>query len=101
MRMPKSWVAGLIAVCLWLGMVPARAADEVRPLPSWNDGPARKAILEFVDRVTQEGGPEHVPPAGRIAVFDTPDCEIGVRTGWGISRDAASFFSNVGLGLRF
>lgn len=40
------------------------------PLPSWNDGPARAAILDFVARVTWEGGPDHVPPAERIAVFD-------------------------------
>lgn len=31
----------------------------------------------------------------------SPDCEIGVRIGWGLSDDAADFFSNVGLGARF
>ncbi len=46
---------------------PLCAAD---PLPSWNDGPAKKAILEFVSRVTKEGGPEFVRPAERIATFD-------------------------------
>ena len=39
-------------------------------LPSWNDGPAKKAIVEFVARVTRQGGPDFVPPAERIAVFD-------------------------------
>jgi phosphoserine phosphatase len=39
-------------------------------LPSWNDGPARKAILSFVARVTKVGGPDFVAPAERIAVFD-------------------------------
>ena len=39
-------------------------------LPSWNDGPAKAAILDFVARVTAEGGPDHVPPADRIAVID-------------------------------
>ena len=39
-------------------------------LASWNDGPARAAIVDFVDRVTDEGGPEHVPPPERVAVFD-------------------------------
>ena len=29
------------------------------------------------------------------------DCEVGIRAGWGLNDDAASFFSNVGLGLRF
>lgn len=40
------------------------------PLPSWNDGAAKTAILDFVARVTKEGGPDHVRPAERIATFD-------------------------------
>jgi phosphoglycolate phosphatase-like HAD superfamily hydrolase len=39
-------------------------------LPSWNDSPARRRIIEFVERVTREGGPDYVKPAERIAVFD-------------------------------
>lgn len=31
----------------------------------------------------------------------TPNCEVGVRVGWGLDRDAANFFSNVGIGVRF
>jgi phosphoglycolate phosphatase-like HAD superfamily hydrolase len=45
-------------------------AQQGDPLPSWNDGPAKSAILDFVKRVTTDGGPEQVPPADRIAVFD-------------------------------
>ena len=44
-----------------------RSADQ---LVSWTDGPARKAIVDFVTRVTQEGGPDFVPAAARIATFD-------------------------------
>ena len=40
------------------------------PLASWNDGPVKSSILDFVARVTAEGGPDHVPPADRIAVLD-------------------------------
>lgn len=40
------------------------------PLPSWNDSAAKSAILDFVARVTKEGGPDFVPPAERIATFD-------------------------------
>jgi phosphoglycolate phosphatase-like HAD superfamily hydrolase len=40
------------------------------PLPSWNDGPARKSITDFVTKVTTQGGADFVPPAERIAVFD-------------------------------
>jgi hypothetical protein len=39
-------------------------------LSSWNDGAARSAILDFVARVTKDGGPDYVPPAGRVATFD-------------------------------
>src|SRR6266568_4832655 len=40
------------------------------PLPSWNDGPAKKTITEFVAKVTKEGSPHFVPPNERIATFD-------------------------------
>jgi phosphoglycolate phosphatase-like HAD superfamily hydrolase len=45
----------------------ARAADA---LPSWNDGPAKAAIVDFVARVTKEGGADFVPVPERIATFD-------------------------------
>jgi phosphoglycolate phosphatase-like HAD superfamily hydrolase len=44
------------------------AAQEL--LPSWNDGPAKNAILEFVAAVTDEKGKDYVEAADRIAVFD-------------------------------
>ena len=40
------------------------------PLPSWNDGPAQSAIVDFVGRVAKEGGKDYVPPSERIATFD-------------------------------
>lgn len=40
------------------------------PLPSWNDGAARQAILDFVAAVTEEGGDQFVPETDRIATFD-------------------------------
>ena len=43
------------------------AAD---PLPSWNDGPAKLAILTFLATVTKEGSSDFLPLAERIAVFD-------------------------------
>jgi phosphoglycolate phosphatase-like HAD superfamily hydrolase len=46
------------------------SAAHAEPLPSWNAGPARQAILSFVERVTKPGGPDFVPPSERIAVFD-------------------------------
>ncbi len=40
------------------------------PLPSWNDGPSKAAITDFVKKVTTAGGPEFVPVPQRIATFD-------------------------------
>jgi hypothetical protein len=40
------------------------------PLPSWNDGPAKQAILQFIRATTEESSPEFVPPGERIATFD-------------------------------
>jgi phosphoserine phosphatase len=45
----------------------AQATDK---LPSWRDGPRKRALLEFVAAVTAAGGPGFVPPAERVAVFD-------------------------------
>ncbi len=51
---------------------PARAAPEsaCAPLPSWNDTPAKKELVAFVQRVSTKGSADFVPPAERIAVFD-------------------------------
>jgi hypothetical protein len=49
-----------------LGLV--SVADD--PLPSWNRGPAKSAIVEFVHRVTSPGGKGFVTEENRIAVFD-------------------------------
>jgi phosphoglycolate phosphatase-like HAD superfamily hydrolase len=57
------------AVCICAVFIPA-LADASDPLPAWNDGPAKKAIIEFVARVTNEGGREFVPVAERVATFD-------------------------------
>lgn len=40
------------------------------PLPSWNDGPPKRVILDFVKDTTQKSSPRYVEPADRIATFD-------------------------------
>jgi phosphoserine phosphatase len=59
--------APVVVLLSWLLAGPALAQDR---LPSWSDGPAKQAIVDFVKRVTAKGGPEYVPPAERIATFD-------------------------------
>jgi phosphoglycolate phosphatase-like HAD superfamily hydrolase len=48
----------------------AAAHAQVDPLPSWNEGPARRAILDFVKATTDVASPMFVPPEERIATFD-------------------------------
>ena len=54
-------------LALWPG-VQTRAQTD--PLPSWNDGDAKQAIVEFVTATTNEGSATFVPPTERIATFD-------------------------------
>ena len=42
----------------------------ISPLSSWNDGPAKQAILDFVHATTDPASPKLVPPEERIATFD-------------------------------
>ena len=56
-----------LAVLLALG---TQAFAQSDPLPSWNDGPAKQAIITFVKETTTQGSPKFVPPAERIATFD-------------------------------
>jgi phosphoserine phosphatase len=58
------------ACALALASILAAPALRAEPLPSWNEGPAKQAILAFVARVTTPGRPDFVPPSERIAVFD-------------------------------
>jgi len=51
--------------------LPAAAlAQGADPLPSWCDGPRKRALLDFVTAVTREGSADYVRPSARIAVFD-------------------------------
>jgi phosphoglycolate phosphatase-like HAD superfamily hydrolase len=62
----RTFVIALI-VALGAPVDHARAEDQ---LPSWNDGPARRAIVDFVKATTDTSSPSFVAPEGRIATFD-------------------------------
>jgi phosphoglycolate phosphatase-like HAD superfamily hydrolase len=47
-----------------------KALAQTDPLPSWNDRPAKQAIVEFVHRTADQASPQFVPPEQRIATFD-------------------------------
>ncbi len=62
-------VSAMVALYLVLAVcTPAGAQTD--PLPSWNDGSAKQAILEFVRVTTDKASPKFVEPEARIAVFD-------------------------------
>lgn len=53
-----------------LCLLSSSAYAQAEQLPSWNDGPTKAAIIDFVTRVATQGGPDFVAPTERIAVFD-------------------------------
>jgi phosphoserine phosphatase len=59
-----------IALALVAALTCSFSAAAADPLPSWNDGAAKKAIVDFVAATTHAGSPRFVPVAERIAVFD-------------------------------
>ena len=67
-------------------------------LESWNDTPARAAIVDFVERVTTEGGSDFVPPSERIATFDLVRGvgeAFGGQTTEEFQAEAVGFFESV------
>jgi phosphoserine phosphatase len=57
-------------LALLFGLTLSLLAQANEPLPSWNDGPAKKSIIEFVQTVTDQTSKDFVKPGDRIAVFD-------------------------------
>jgi len=61
-------VTGLALCAVLLFTFGAQAQSD--PLPSWNDGPAKQAIIQFVQDTTDKTGPKYVAPEDRLATFD-------------------------------
>jgi phosphoglycolate phosphatase-like HAD superfamily hydrolase len=71
-RVMLSTLAMLPALSGLLHSIPAaaQAPAEGSPLPSWNDGAAKQAILDFVRATTDQSSQSYVRPEERIATFD-------------------------------
>src|SRR5947199_4621764 len=67
-RRSQNLIAAALVCAVSLATTVARAVAD--PLPSWNDGPAKQSIVDFVAKVTKEGSPDFVPAPERIATFD-------------------------------
>ena len=60
----------ILIATLFPGSALAEAPSATEALPSWNDGPAKQAIVDFVKATTDPSSPNFVPPEARIATFD-------------------------------
>src|SRR4029453_17928912 len=69
-KIKRTLINRMIRVGLLFLLVFAQAYAQTDPLPSWNDGPAKKAIVEFVKTTTEKGSPQFVAPEAPIATFD-------------------------------
>jgi len=67
-RVGRKRVTALAALLICGVVGTTRAQSD--PLPSWNDGAAKKSIVAFVAKVTKPGTPDFVPVAERVATFD-------------------------------
>jgi phosphoserine phosphatase len=61
---------GLLSLVVVLLLATRGQASPRDPLPSWAEGPSKRAITTFVEAVSTPGSPQFVPPAERIATFD-------------------------------
>jgi phosphoserine phosphatase len=66
---PSGRLQGILVLAVALA-INTQALAQTDPLPSWNDGPARQAIIQFVKTTTDKSSPKFVPPAERIVTFD-------------------------------
>jgi haloacid dehalogenase-like hydrolase len=66
----RAFLSAAMAVFAALAAPLPLSAQDAGPLPSWNEGPAKQAIIDFVGRVTSQGSADFVPEPERIAVFD-------------------------------
>ncbi len=65
-----SIMALAIVGCLYLHSCSINETEKPDPLPSWNDGATKSAIIDFVTTVTDENNTDYIPVEDRIATFD-------------------------------
>jgi haloacid dehalogenase-like hydrolase len=66
----RGFIATSVSAASAFSFFKSAFAQTTDPLPSWNDGANKRAITDFVARVTQQGGPDFLPVPQRIATFD-------------------------------
>ena len=68
MKLIHQFIRGSLTALALIGFIATASAQD--PLPSWNNGPAKQAIVNFVQTTTDSGSTNFVTPAERIATFD-------------------------------
>ena len=64
-------IMALMMITMMLFAVPVLAEESEELFAEWNpEAPALKALIEYVETVTNEESPDYIPPVDRIAVFD-------------------------------
>ena len=66
----KTGLLAMLAMIAFVMLTISPVLAQTDPLPSWNDGPAKKAIIDFVQATTDKSNPKFIPPEARIATFD-------------------------------
>jgi phosphoglycolate phosphatase-like HAD superfamily hydrolase len=100
MAISRRELTKLIALAGLAGAIPfqpANVAAASNPLPSWNEGPAKQAILDFVARASTPGSSGFVEPDDRIAVFDNDGtlwCEQPIYTQFTFAIDRIRAMAN-------
>ena len=70
MRRCRGFLARTAAAAMGMFLLAGPVLAQDDPLPSWNDGQAKKSIVAFVEKATTKDSPEFVPAEERIATFD-------------------------------
>ena len=69
--MTRALIALILSLLVGIASAPAPVfAQGADPLPSWNEGAAKRSIVSFVTAVTTPGSPDFVAPEQRVATFD-------------------------------
>jgi len=88
----------LVAITLAAALALASLAAATEPLPSWTEGQAKRAVVDFVQRVTTAGGADFVPVPERIAVFDKA-LDEAKRQGWTVVGYGARLEADFSVGV--
>jgi len=70
MKSHSAWLLPFVLAASAMPVVHGATVAASDSLPDWNDGPAKRAIVDFVQTTTDPSGSRFVPPAERVAVFD-------------------------------